>query len=408
MKKLLLVVVLGGTSWLLWSGAEATDPTVEPSQPGVEVEAIPLDIHVGGADEVVNAAGQHSEQGTAHASLSAESLVVVAGIQSLDRWHREGSRWVAVAEDQPFVRALSDFGGLWKGKATTYQASLRAVLPGSFGGDFDGYAEAFAMGNIQGLSAAIHGADFKGPAWVAWADALFQLALAERQYALAGDVLGKNLRQMLKSGYDRKRILDFVGAASTIRSTCRNTLPHRTYIVEGGDSLDRICRKFAKEGMQLSYGWLNDFNGRAVRTTNLRQGQELRLPEDPLHVEAWTEERLLVVYAGENTPIAIYEASFGKDGEATPLGEFTLDVFLKEPVFWQQEGDPVPFGNPENPLGTRWMGFKEAPSYGIHGNTNAEESIGSFESLGCIRMRNGEVEELFELLTRGVRVTVTN
>jgi lipoprotein-anchoring transpeptidase ErfK/SrfK len=57
---------------------------------------------------------------------------------------------------------------------------------------------------------------------------------------------------------------------------------------------------------------------------------------------------------------------------------------------------------PGNPVGTRWMGLSAA-GYGIHG-TNAPGSIGKAASHGCIRMRNRDVEELFELV--GVGVTV--
>ena len=38
--------------------------------------------------------------------------------------------------------------------------------------------------------------------------------------------------------------------------------------------------------------------------------------------------------------------------------------------------------------------------YGIHG-TNSPRSIGKAKSHGCIRMRNSDVEELFELVDIG-------
>jgi lipoprotein-anchoring transpeptidase ErfK/SrfK len=41
--------------------------------------------------------------------------------------------------------------------------------------------------------------------------------------------------------------------------------------------------------------------------------------------------------------------------------------------------------------------------YGIHG-TNAPESIGHSASHGCIRMRNTDVEELFDLVDVGIPV----
>ena len=57
---------------------------------------------------------------------------------------------------------------------------------------------------------------------------------------------------------------------------------------------------------------------------------------------------------------------------------------------------------PGNPVGTRWMslGYK---GYGIHG-TNHPESIGHAASHGCIRLRNHDVEELFQLVHVGDEV----
>jgi lipoprotein-anchoring transpeptidase ErfK/SrfK len=44
-----------------------------------------------------------------------------------------------------------------------------------------------------------------------------------------------------------------------------------------------------------------------------------------------------------------------------------------------------------------------APGYGIHG-TNVPSSIGQAASHGCIRMRQADLEELFELVTVGTVV----
>ena len=68
----------------------------------------------------------------------------------------------------------------------------------------------------------------------------------------------------------------------------------------------------------------------------------------------------------------------------------------------------IPYGDPENVLGTRWMGFENQPGvmgYGIHG-TERPESIGGDESMGCVRMRNREVEELFGVVPRGTPVRI--
>lgn len=57
-------------------------------------------------------------------------------------------------------------------------------------------------------------------------------------------------------------------------------------------------------------------------------------------------------------------------------------------------------------FGTRWMGLNVPWGiYGIHG-TNKPWSIGRFASHGCIRMRNKDVEELFEWTPIGTEVKI--
>ena len=70
---------------------------------------------------------------------------------------------------------------------------------------------------------------------------------------------------------------------------------------------------------------------------------------------------------------------------------------LPDPT-WYGPGRIVPPGK-SNPLGTRWLGLSRK-GYGIHG-TNAPKSIGKRASHGCIRMRNHDIEELFELVSVG-------
>ena len=53
----------------------------------------------------------------------------------------------------------------------------------------------------------------------------------------------------------------------------------------------------------------------------------------------------------------------------------------------------------QSPIGMRWIGLDQA-GYGIHG-TNAPGSIGRAASHGCIRMRNRDAEELFEMVRVG-------
>ena len=94
----------------------------------------------------------------------------------------------------------------------------------------------------------------------------------------------------------------------------------------------------------------------------------------------------------------------GPDSE-TPVGTFTIGEHEPEPVWYRPDGGIVPYGNPENALGERWLGFVEKSSYGLHG-TNSEETLGSFETQGCIRFSNEEIVQLYDLLPDGSQVVI--
>lgn len=61
-------------------------------------------------------------------------------------------------------------------------------------------------------------------------------------------------------------------------------------------------------------------------------------------------------------------------------------------------------GGPENPLGARALYLGDT-LYRIHG-TNAPWTIGTSNSSGCIRMRNEDVVELYEMVDVGAKVIV--
>src|SRR5947209_10230461 len=95
--------------------------------------------------------------------------------------------------------------------------------------------------------------------------------------------------------------------------------------------------------------------------------------------------------------LKIYSTAVGAPVSPSPEGSFTIVNHIEDPT-WYTKGKVVPPGK-ANPLGTRWMGLSKK-GYGIHG-TNVPSSIGKNASHGCIRMRNGDVEKLFEMLAVG-------
>ncbi len=98
--------------------------------------------------------------------------------------------------------------------------------------------------------------------------------------------------------------------------------------------------------------------------------------------------------------IRMFSVAVGKRSTPSPRGTFHIASHVVNPTY-SHAGKVVAPG-PSNPVGTRWMslGFK---GYGIHG-TNHPESIGHAASHGCVRLRNHDVEELFELVRVGDEV----
>ena len=107
------------------------------------------------------------------------------------------------------------------------------------------------------------------------------------------------------------------------------------------------------------------------------------------------DRKLAVVEDGQVKKV--YTVAVGKPSTPSPVGTFTIQRRVKNPVY-QHEGKVVQPG-PGNPVGTRWMGLS-VKGYGIHG-TNEPKSIGKAASHGCIRMARKDLEEMYEMVAVG-------
>jgi L,D-transpeptidase ErfK/SrfK len=110
-------------------------------------------------------------------------------------------------------------------------------------------------------------------------------------------------------------------------------------------------------------------------------------------------DRKLVLFDGDRVA-KVYDVAVGKPSTPTPTGEYQIVNHIPNPTYYGSGAVIAP--GKDNPVGTRWMGLS-APGYGIHG-TNVPRSIGKAASHGCIRMRQQDLEELFELVYVGVTV----
>ena len=111
-------------------------------------------------------------------------------------------------------------------------------------------------------------------------------------------------------------------------------------------------------------------------------------------------------------PAKTYGIAVGQVGLETPAGLYNIQNKAVDPAWtmpnsdWvapADRGKVVPGGTPQNPLKARWLGIYAGA--GIHG-TDAESSIGTAASHGCIRMRIPEVKELYDQVPVGAPVYI--
>lgn len=166
------------------------------------------------------------------------------------------------------------------------------------------------------------------------------------------------------------------------------------YTIQPGDSLYVIAEK-----NRTTIGLLKKMNG--LKGDTIYAGRKLKIFKGIFSVVVSKSANTLTLFADEK-PIKTYRVSTGEKN-STPAGEFKIVNKLENPT-WFKTGAIYPPGSPDNALGTRWLGF-DLPAYGIHG-TIEPEKIGKPVSQGCIRMLNGDVEELDSLIPLGTKVTV--
>lgn len=177
------------------------------------------------------------------------------------------------------------------------------------------------------------------------------------------------------------------------------------YVVKSGDSVARISSRLGVTTSLLVRGNV------IVNPDRIRIGDRYNIltGEFAIMVSKGRKD-LLVTLNGEF--FKRYHVATGKFGK-TPTGTFEVRDKIVQPPWWRPDGKEVPYGDPENILGTRWMAIRatentpDVRGYGIHGTWD-DSSIGKEDSAGCIRMHNAEVEELYDLIPLRTPVTITD
>lgn len=102
-----------------------------------------------------------------------------------------------------------------------------------------------------------------------------------------------------------------------------------------------------------------------------------------------------------------FPVATGATIDLTPEGKFQVIVKWVCPIYYKTMNKPCASNAP---LGPRFIGLSvpgtEGYTYGIHG-TNADWTIGTYASHGCVRMHNEDVIWLFGQVEKGATVIIT-
>jgi lipoprotein-anchoring transpeptidase ErfK/SrfK len=225
------------------------------------------------------------------------------------------------------------------------------------------------------------------------------------QYETQGDLVKakESLQQIVNEHPDYDKIEDVqtkVGQLNIkVLFSKQQTPQTEMYQVQPGDSLGKLSKQYGttKELIKRSNGLKSDV---------IRVGQNLRIWKAPFSVWVNKSQNTLLLKSGDEM-FKIYHVATGRDKQNndTPVGTFKIASKIANPVWYKPGGEPVPPESPDNELGSRWMGFDTDPHYGIHGTIHPE-AIGEHATAGCVRMLNPDVEELFDIIPVGTKVTI--
>ncbi len=167
------------------------------------------------------------------------------------------------------------------------------------------------------------------------------------------------------------------------------------YIVNPNDQFAQIAKRY-----NVPWQYLAKLN-RIDDPRRLRTGRKLKVIQGPFSAIVEAGSFLMTIHA-YGYFVRAYPIGIGKDA-TTPLGKFAVLNKVVKPQYTDPHGRVLDPDDPQNPLGPRWLDLGN--SYGIHGTIDPG-SIGKAESRGCIRMRNQDVTEVFDMLNVGSEITI--
>ena len=177
-----------------------------------------------------------------------------------------------------------------------------------------------------------------------------------------------------------------------------------TYKVVRGDLFSTIAPKY-----KVPHEILMVVNG--INDAGRLQPGNMKVVKGPFRVKIQLSKFNMDLYLQEQY-VKSYKIGIGKPGEETPTGNWRLKragKSDKRPQWYSKEMRKMLVGDdPEYPLGARWIPITclkgdgvDVTGIALHG-TNDPKSIGTRCSLGCIRLRDEDVIEVYNVLAAGI------
>lgn len=187
-------------------------------------------------------------------------------------------------------------------------------------------------------------------------------------------------------------LLDQV-AGSVIFS--RQHILERPYVVQPGDTLPQIADRYNVTPELLAK--INGLN----QAEPLVPGTTLKVIRGPFEANVNLHRRELVLmlqgkYAGR------FRIGIGADARQCE-GVYQVREKTVAPRYFSDTGVIEP-GDPRNPLGPKWIGLEGR--LGIHGTSNPQ-NFDDPQAPGAIFVSAADMDDLFDILTIGSRVTIT-
>lgn len=175
-------------------------------------------------------------------------------------------------------------------------------------------------------------------------------------------------------------------------------------LVQSGDLLQDIAKTY-----KVPYEILMEIN-KISRPELLQAGKKIKVIQGPFNVVIYKKSYTMDLYL-QNKYVKTYRVGLGTAEHETPAGRWRVakDGKLVKPTWTDPDTGKRYLGtDPDYPLGSRWIAIegmdentRQRTGFAIHG-TKDPESIGTRSSRGCIRLFNGDVIEVYNLLYPGL------